>query len=96
MTRRIIIWGILALLTAALAIVVAAQQRADLPPGVAPDNWIAINPNIGIALNNDESRHIQRYSPAGFKYGKLMVRSHGSWVAVYLDPAPHGFMPVTR
>ena len=96
MTRRIMVWGALAILTATLAMVMAAQRGTDLPPGVSPENWIAINHNAGIALNYERSRYFRHPLKLNIKHGTLMVRSHGSWVRVYLDPGPHEIMPIDR
>lgn len=94
MTRRIVVWGTLALLVAGLAFVVAAQKKTDLPPGVLAEMWIPINESAGVALNYEGSR----YEPSALTHGTLMIKSHGSWKKVYLDLAPekHGFMPVIR
>ncbi len=94
MIRRIVVWGTVALIVASLAFVVAAQKKTDLPPGVLAEMWIPINESAGVALSYEGSR----YSPPALTHGTLMIKSHGSWIKVYLDPVPekHGFMPVTR
>lgn len=94
MTRRVAVWGAIALLIASLAIAIAAQKKTDLPPGVLAEMWMPINENSGVALNFEGSR----LSPSALIHGTLMIRSDGVWTKVYLDPAPekHGFMPVTR
>ena len=94
MTKRIVVWGLTLLVILTLAIITAAQRKADLPPGVLPEMWITINQNAGVALNYEGSR----YSPhPALTHGMLWIRSHGSWTKVYLDPAPEGgFVPVTK
>ena len=94
MTRRIAVWGTVALLTITLVIVSSAQKKTNLPPGVPAEMWIPINENAGVALNYEGS--ISSTSPQ--THGTLMLLSHGSWVKVYLDPdlEKKGFMPVIR
>lgn len=93
MTRRIVAWGTLTLIVAGLALVLPAQKKADLPPGVLAEMWIPINESAGVALNFQGSR----YLPSALTHGTLLIKSHGSWTKVYLDPAPEsGFIPVTR
>ncbi len=93
MTRRLVVWGIVALLVASLAVILAAQKKPDLPPGVLAEMWIPINESAGVALNYEGSR----LSPSALTHGTLMIKSHGSWTRVYLDSAPEGrFIPLTK
>ncbi len=93
MTRRIVVWGTLALIVASLAFV-AAQKKTDLPPGVLEEMWIPINESAGVVLDYEGSPH----EPSALTHGTLMIKSHGAWIKVYLDPTPEkrGFMPVTE
>lgn len=59
--------------------------------------WISLTSNSGIALNVDGlplgTPIMDRDGPV--VYGTLMVRSHGFWQKVYLEPSPGGrFLPV--
>lgn len=92
MARKIALWAILAFLVAALGVVCVAQRNPDLPSGVPAEMWIPINASAGVALSYDGPR-----IPA-LTHGTLMIKSHGSWVKVYLDSMPEkqGFLPVIK
>jgi hypothetical protein len=73
----------------------ALQLRlGEVPPGVLPEAWISISQNAGVALS------LSGESPSGkggtaFTRGTLMVRSHGLWQKIYLEPVPADkFIPV--
>ncbi len=52
MTRRIVVWGTVALLVGSLAVIIAAQKKTDLPAGVLAEMCIPISESAGVALNN--------------------------------------------
>ncbi len=94
MARKRFVAGAVVLILVSLAIIVAAQNRpADVPPGVLPEMWIAINKDAGIAM----SQQSVRFKPGGGSvpvYGTLMIRSNGFWQKVYLEPDPAArFLP---
>jgi hypothetical protein len=90
MRRSVSLLGLIVVLTVTAGFVVSAQMRTgNIPPGVSPAKWIPLTETSGIVLKEpllDRQKILN--------HGTLMVKVQDGWREVYLDNAPHDFMPV--
>jgi hypothetical protein len=82
-----------AILVAAILItatVLESQGRADLPPSVSPDQWVALGNNAGIVITEKPAKVGGR--PTGEVRGEIWVKVEGTWLPTHLEQ-PRSLVP---
>ncbi len=108
MMRFMVVTGVI--LVIAISLWAASQQHSlggqlpssrspQPPPGVLAEMWIPLTDTSGVALNVLGPPQGTKLPERGrLAYGTLMIKSHGVWEKVYLEPVPeiseYKFVPV--
>jgi hypothetical protein len=84
---RLIVAGVI---LSIVAVVSARSSSAapEMPPGVRPEMWRSLSPEVGIVLRSDRVPGHQ-----GPVFGTLMVREGNRWRTVELMPGAPGAVP---